>query len=100
MPFYQDEENEGRWLEERVPQNWDNSFEKNIENVELKNQLNSCIDKLPEKYAMVFQMKTIQEFETEEICKELNISSSNLWVIIHRARVQLRKCMEDNWFKN
>ena len=69
-----------------------------IENQELKSQLESCIDALPEKYAMVFRMKTIQEFETEEICKELDITASNLWVIIHRARTQLRKCMEDNWF--
>ena len=65
---------------------------------ELKNQIDDCIDHLPEKYAMVFRMKTIQEFETEEICKELDITPSNLWVIIHRARTQLRSCMEKNWF--
>ena len=100
MNFYDDGENEGNWLEERVPQSWDNASEKNIENEELKNQLEACINKLPEKYAMVFRMKTVQEFETEEICKELDITSSNLWVIIHRARTQLRKCMEDNWFNN
>lgn len=100
MSFYDDGENEGSWLEERVPQSWDNASEKNIENEELKNQLESCIQKLPEKYAIVFRMKTVQEFETEEICKELGITSSNLWVIIHRARTQLRKCMEDNWFNN
>ena len=98
MNFYDDGENEGNWLEERVPQSWDNQSEKSIENEELKSQLESCIDALPEKYAMVFRMKTIQEFETEEICKELDITASNLWVIIHRARTQLRKCMEDNWF--
>ena len=100
MNFYDDGENEGNWLEERVPQSWDNESEKTIENEELKSQLDSCIDALPEKYAMVFRMKTIQEFETEEICKELDITASNLWVIIHRARTQLRKCMEDNWFNN
>jgi len=100
MNFYDDGENEGNWLEERVPQSWDNQSEKTIENEELKSQLESCIDALPEKYGMVFRMKTIQEFETEEICKELDITSSNLWVIIHRARTQLRKCMEDNWFNN
>jgi RNA polymerase sigma-70 factor (TIGR02943 family) len=100
MSFYEDGENEGSWLEERVPQSWDNASEKKIENEELRNQLEFCINKLPEKYAMVFRMKTIQEFETEEICKELGITSSNLWVIIHRARTQLRKCMEDNWFNN
>ena len=65
-----------------------------------ENDLFSFANELPEKYAMVFRMKTVQEFETEEICKELGITSSNLWVMIHRARIQLRKCMEDNWFNN
>ena len=100
MDFYDHGENKGSWIEERVPQNWDNTSEKQIEREELRNQLEACIDKLPEKYAIVFRMKTVQEFETEEICKELGITSSNLWVIIHRARTQLRKCMEDNWFNN
>ena len=72
--------------------------EKQLENKELQNQINSCIDKLPEKYAMVFKMRTIQEIDTEAICNELEITSSNLWVIIHRARTQLRRCLEDNWF--
>ncbi|WP_299015077.1 sigma-70 family RNA polymerase sigma factor [uncultured Polaribacter sp.] len=100
MNFYNDGENEGNWIEERVPQSWDNASEKKIETEELRSQIDICIDNLPEKYAMVFRMKTIQEFETEEICKELDISASNLWVMIHRARTQLRKCMEDNWFNN
>lgn len=98
--FYDDGENEGNWLEERVPQKWNNSSDKKIENEELRSQIDRCIDALPEKYAMVFRMKTIQEFETEEICNALDITSSNLWVMIHRARTQLRKCMEDNWFNN
>jgi len=100
MNFHQDGDSEGNWLEERVPQTWDNDADKNIESEELKSTIDQCIDHLPEKYAMVFRMKTIQEFETEEICKELNITASNLWVIIHRARTQLRRCMEDNWFNN
>lgn len=100
MNFYDDGENEGSWIEERVPQTWGNDTDKHIETEELKATLDQCIDNLPEKYAMVFRMKTIQEFETEEICKELNITASNLWVIIHRARTQLRKCMEDNWFNS
>ena len=100
MNFYEDGDNEGSWIEERVPQTWDNDADKLIETTELKAALDKCINNLPEKYAMVFRMKTIQEFETEEICKELNITASNLWVIIHRARTQLRKCMEDNWFNS
>lgn len=99
MDFYDHGENEGRWIEERVPQTWGNDTDKAIESEELKATIDQCIANLPEKYAMVFTMKTIQGFETEEICKELNITASNLWVIIHRARTQLRKCMEENWFK-
>lgn len=98
MNFYSDGENEGDWLEERVPQTWGSDADKAIETEELGNTLEECIDKLPEKYAMVFKMKTLQDFDTEEICKELDITASNLWVIIHRARTQLRRCMEDNWF--
>jgi RNA polymerase sigma-70 factor (TIGR02943 family) len=100
MNFYNDGEREGEWIEERVPTNWNNETDKNLENEELNIVLEKCINNLPEKYALVFRMKTIQDFETDEICKELEITASNLWVIIHRARTQLRKCMEDNWFKN
>lgn len=100
MNFYTEGDKEGEWIEERVPNSWNNEIEKDIENDELSKVLEKCIDNLPEKQAMVFKMKTIQQFETEDICKELDITSSNLWVIIHRARTQLRKCMEDNWFKN
>ena len=99
MNFYSDGDREGEWIEERVPSDWGTEIEKSIENAELNIVLEKCISDLPEKYAMVFRMKTIQQFDTEEVCKELDITSSNLWVIIHRARTQLRKCMEENWFK-
>ena len=99
VSFYSDGEKEGEWIEERVPSNWGSGIDKQIENEELSEVLKLCIDKLPEKYGIVFRMKTIQQFDTEEVCKELGITSSNLWVIIHRARTQLRKCMEDNWFR-
>jgi len=41
----------------------------------------------------------MEEMKGEEVCKELNISSSNLWVMLHRARLQLRDCLEKGWFK-
>jgi RNA polymerase sigma-70 factor (ECF subfamily) len=99
MNFYSDGDREGEWIEERAPTDWNSEIEKVIENNELNEVLEQCISSLPERYEMVFRMKTIQQFGTEEICKELDITSSNLWVIIHRARTQLRKCMEHNWFK-
>lgn len=100
MNFYEDGEKKGSWLEERVPQNWGNDADRSIENAELKDALDGCIKNLPEKYRMVFLLKTVQKYETEEICNELDITPSNLWVIIHRARIQLRNCMEEKWFKN
>lgn len=100
MDFYEDGEKQGNWIEERVPQSWGNDADRNFENAELKKALDHCIRSLPDKYRIVFTLKTIQHYETEEICNELGITPSNLWVIIHRARTQLRKCMEDNWFKN
>lgn len=99
MNFYEEGKKKGNWIEERVPQAWGNDAEKKIENSELKDALDACIDNLPEKYRMVFLLKTVQKYETEEICNELGITASNLWVIIHRARMQLRNCMEEKWFK-
>jgi len=59
----------------------------------------ACLDHLPEKTARVFMMREFLEFDTDEICRQLGLSSSNCWVILHRARAGLRECLEDHWFK-
>ena len=43
-------------------------------------------------------MREVMELETDEICKELAINANNLWVILYRARMALRQCLEQNWF--
>lgn len=91
-------ENEGDWLEERVEDPFDKTAEDKIENTELGTAIKNCIEKLPEKQAQVFEMKTILNYETETICNELDITASNLWVIIHRARTAMVGCLEKNWF--
>jgi RNA polymerase sigma-70 factor (ECF subfamily) len=58
-----------------------------------------CLEKLPPNTARVFMMREVMELETDEICKELAITSNNLWVILYRARMSLRECLEQNWFK-
>jgi len=68
-------------------------------NSELGDAIYDCLGKLPEKQADVFKMKTILGYDTETICNDLDITASNLWVIIHRARTALAECMEDNWYK-
>lgn len=98
MNFSFDGENEGDWLEQRVADPFDKTAENNIENEELGLAIHNCISKLPTKQAEIFKMKTLLGYDTETICNELNITASNLWVIIHRARTALASCMEKNWF--
>jgi len=98
VSFYENGDREGDWIEERVPQQWGDEADAALESEELQKVIDWCIENLPNKYALVFKMKSIQKMETEEICNDLDISTSNLWVMIHRARTQLQKCLTDNWF--
>ncbi len=61
--------------------------------------LQSCLDRLPKTLARIFLLREIEEKENEEICKELEISTTNAWVMLYRARVGLRKCLEINWLE-
>jgi RNA polymerase sigma-70 factor (ECF subfamily) len=54
---------------------------------------------LPERQAEAFMMREIDGFSTEEICKVLNISATNSWVMLYRARMVLRRCLETNWLQ-
>ncbi|WP_298238482.1 sigma-70 family RNA polymerase sigma factor [uncultured Algibacter sp.] len=93
-----DSESEGDWLEERVADPFDKNAEDKLQNSELADAIHNCLSKLPQKQADVFKMKTILGHETEVICNELNITASNLWVIIHRARTAMASCLKENWF--
>ncbi len=57
-----------------------------------------CLEKLPPNTARAFMMREVMELETDEICKELTITANNLWVILYRARMSLRQCLEQHWF--
>ncbi len=96
--YNSDVESEGDWLEERVADGYDRNAEDQMQNEELGLAIEDCLDKLPEKQATIFKMKTILGYDTETICNELNITASNLWVIIHRARTSLSGCLEQNWY--
>ncbi len=98
MNYVNNEESEGDWIEERVADPFDKNAENEIENTELGLAIHNCIGKLPEKQAKIFKMKTIEGFDTEAICNEFDITASNLWVIIHRARTSMAECLEKNWF--
>jgi RNA polymerase sigma-70 factor (TIGR02943 family) len=61
--------------------------------------LQACCDHLPAVQGRVFMMREWLDLDTEEICKEMQITSTNLWVLLHRARLRLRECLQLRWFK-
>ena len=60
--------------------------------------LETCMDRLPANTALVFRMREIMGIEIDEICKELAITANNCWVLLYRARMSLRQCLEQRWF--
>jgi RNA polymerase sigma-70 factor (ECF subfamily) len=79
------------------PSDW-GSPDRTLERREFFDILQVCVDKLPAKSGRIFMMREWLELETEEICQELEISATNAWVMLYRARMRLRECLELNWF--
>lgn len=59
-----------------------------------------CLDKLPSLWKMVLEGKYLQEKETGQLCQELNISTTNLWQINHRAKLSMQQCLQAAWFRD
>lgn len=67
-----------------------------VESKEFYLILEKCLDHLPLKTQLAFKYKHIEDLDTKDICKELDISTSNYWVLLHRARLSLRDCLTKN----
>ena len=85
------------WKKEHWPQPFGVEEHDPLHNKEFMNVLQMCMQKLPELWFSVFKMKHMDDESTENICKQFRINSSNYWVIIHRAKVNLRSCLQKNW---
>lgn len=74
---------------------------KTIEDEIIKNErhdvLRKCIEALPPKWKAIVALKYLDEKSTEEVCKDLDITASNLWVMIHRAKLNLRDCLQKSF---
>jgi len=106
MAFYADEESdrfvadgarEGSWIHELGPLEWPKLGE-SLDNEQFWQTYRDCSNKLPKNVAAVFNLRELDGVESKEICALLSISESNLWVMLHRARMALRRCLETNWF--
>jgi RNA polymerase sigma-70 factor (ECF subfamily) len=87
----------GGFLDGHQPQGKLNEIEAKIENQELKAAIANCIAALPDKWKGIVIGKLVDEQKSEEVCQEFDVTPANLWVIIHRAKVQLRDCLENKW---
>jgi RNA polymerase sigma-70 factor (ECF subfamily) len=106
LEFYSHEENEGfvaegaakgAWLSELAPQEWAYPGQ-SLDGEKFWQAYQECCNKLPKNVATVFNLREVDGVESKEICALLKISDSNLWVMLHRARMALRRCLETNWF--
>lgn len=87
----------GFWATEHKPHRWTEP-EDSMEQKQFWTIFELCLDHLPNRTAQVFSMRELLGLDTDEICQELSISTSNCWVILHRARMGLRLCLEQQWF--
>ncbi len=88
---------QGEWVQDLAPQEWPEAGASLDKEVFWKT-FHDCSAKLPKNAAAVFNLREVDGVESREICSMLNISENNLWVMLHRARMALRRCLETNWF--
>lgn len=86
------------WMPGKMPHDW-HEEENLLDNVEFRNILKDCLDELPEKWNACVNLKFMENKKGEDICQETGITPTNFWQIIHRAKLQLRDCVEVNWFE-
>jgi RNA polymerase sigma-70 factor (ECF subfamily) len=85
------------WTGDTMPGNWNIDYGQSIDDKEFYSVLETCKKKLQQLQQSVFVMKYMEDLDSAEICKALGITASNYWVLIHRAKLQLRACLEKNW---
>ena len=88
---------DGHWLD--FPSDW-GAPDRSFESSQFWTIFELCVQLMPARTARVFVMREIMELTTEEICKELGVTATNCWVMLHRARLSLRECLETKWFKS
>lgn len=85
----------GHWVAH--PEAWSNP-DASLDQKQFFAALEECLKKLPKKTAQVFMMREHLGSETEEICKEMAVTPTHCWVLLHRARMSLQLCLDRNWF--
>ncbi|AMR30937.1 RNA polymerase subunit sigma-24 [Mucilaginibacter sp. PAMC 26640] len=90
-------EDDGHWKKEHSPKHFGIDNYDPLAGKEFNTILQRCMEKLPALWRTVFMMKHLDDAPTDMVCSELRITASNYWVIIHRAKLNLRACLQKNW---
>lgn len=80
-----------------IPDEWAVNPGSAYEQKEFMDILYHCLAGMPQRLAEIFMLREFEELDTKAICEQLNISESNCWVMLYRARMQLRVCIEKKW---
>lgn len=83
----------------RLPKDWMPEPQALLHSKEFWSVLHSCLDVIPERTASAFIMRELDDRNTKDICRELGITPTNLWVMLHRARLKLRQLLKIRWFE-
>lgn len=87
----------GMWREAARPAAWEDP-EAGLHSDQFLAIFDACLNRLPAQQGQVFMMREVVELATDEICDELGLTSGNIHVILHRARLALRACLQHHWF--
>jgi len=98
--FERSDEWVGHWNADCAPSEWHATPAELIERSDFWKVFSDCLSPLPQRTASAFTLREVDGLKSEEICEILSISVNNLWVMLHRARLHLRNCLEINWFKH
>ncbi|WP_416864223.1 MAG: sigma-70 family RNA polymerase sigma factor [Imperialibacter sp.] len=90
----------GRWRKNSRPQDWGEGNSHLLDDADFRLVLQFCLDELPTKWFSAVHLKYMDEKDGQEICKDLDVTPSNFWQLLRRARLQLRACLEIKWFKS
>lgn len=90
-------DSKGFWKADERPAAWANP-EQSLREAQFWRVFEACLEHLPGNQARVFMMREFIELDSHEICATVGITVSNLNVMLHRARIRLRECLENQWF--
>ena len=99
-PFAGEGEWKGHWRggDGGGPAAWGETPFTDLDRKAFREALGVCLSKLSSRMASAFTLREVDGLSSEEVCKVLNVTPTNLWVMLHRCRMHLRRCLEVHWF--